>query len=231
MVKLSAEERRDAILQAAVPLFARRGFADVTTREIARAAGVSEALLYRHFPSKLDIYQAIQDHFVCFAGEPTERLASMPDSTQSLVVCVYLLMWKIQQGPPDKQQRQESLRRLLIRSILEDGTFAAEFHLHTAALWVDKIQACLRAAIAAGDVDNEPEESEFGVWMGHHIAVAVGLYAMPPRAVVEYPGGNKKVLDRSVRFVLRGLGMTSEAMARHFNPEALELLLSGALAS
>ena len=48
--RLDSDERRQAIVEAAVPLFARKGFSGATTRELAEAAGVSEALLYRHFP-------------------------------------------------------------------------------------------------------------------------------------------------------------------------------------
>ena len=56
---MSASERREAIVGAAIPLLAERGYDSVTTREIAQVAGVSEALLYRHFPSKKEIYLAI----------------------------------------------------------------------------------------------------------------------------------------------------------------------------
>src|SRR5512135_1044494 len=52
-------ERRAAILRSAVDLFATRGFAGVTTRELAVAAGVSEAMLYKHFPHKEALYRAI----------------------------------------------------------------------------------------------------------------------------------------------------------------------------
>ena len=46
------DERRAAIVKAVLPLFARQGFSNTTTRQLAEAAGVSEALLYKHFPSK-----------------------------------------------------------------------------------------------------------------------------------------------------------------------------------
>ena len=46
---MDAADRRTAIMVIATPLFARRGFAGTTTKEIAEAAGVSEALLFRHF--------------------------------------------------------------------------------------------------------------------------------------------------------------------------------------
>ncbi|MCX7753471.1 MAG: TetR/AcrR family transcriptional regulator [Blastocatellia bacterium] len=60
--RLSAEDRRRQIVQAAIELFARKGFNGTTTKEIARAAGVSEALIFRHFPTKQDLYSAIIDH-------------------------------------------------------------------------------------------------------------------------------------------------------------------------
>jgi AcrR family transcriptional regulator len=50
--RLDSDERRKAIVAAAVPLFARKGFAGTTTKELAETARISEALLFRHFPAK-----------------------------------------------------------------------------------------------------------------------------------------------------------------------------------
>jgi TetR/AcrR family transcriptional regulator len=61
-------ERREQILEAAAALFARRGFAGTTTREIAAAVGVSETLLFRHFPTKEQLYRAILESRVPAAG-------------------------------------------------------------------------------------------------------------------------------------------------------------------
>jgi AcrR family transcriptional regulator len=47
------------ILAVAMDLFARRGFKGTTTAEIARQAGVNEAIIFRHFPAKDDLYSAI----------------------------------------------------------------------------------------------------------------------------------------------------------------------------
>ena len=58
-LRLSATERRAAIIDAAIKLFSERGFRGTTTREIAAAVGVSEPVLYQHFPSKRDLYTAI----------------------------------------------------------------------------------------------------------------------------------------------------------------------------
>jgi len=51
--------RRDAILAHAKPVFGSLGYHGATTREIAAAAGVSEALLYQHFPGKRELFEAV----------------------------------------------------------------------------------------------------------------------------------------------------------------------------
>jgi len=56
--RLRAPERRAAIVDAALPLFATSSYAAATTAALARAAGVSEPILYRHFGSKKDLYVA-----------------------------------------------------------------------------------------------------------------------------------------------------------------------------
>jgi TetR/AcrR family transcriptional regulator len=58
---MHASERRRRLLEAALEAFSRKGFDGATTREIAAAAGVTEAIIFRHFPSKLALYTAVLD--------------------------------------------------------------------------------------------------------------------------------------------------------------------------
>src|ERR1700693_4373505 len=57
--RVSAEDRRQQILEVAMSLFARQGFEGTTTRQIAEMARVNEAIIFRHFPTKEDLYWAI----------------------------------------------------------------------------------------------------------------------------------------------------------------------------
>lgn len=59
--RLTAEERRQDVLLAACRVFGERSYRGSTTAEIARASGISEPILYRHFGSKRDLYLACLD--------------------------------------------------------------------------------------------------------------------------------------------------------------------------
>ena len=59
--RLPAAERRAALVEAALRVFSKRSYSSATTAEIAREAGVSEPILYRHFPSKRELYFACLD--------------------------------------------------------------------------------------------------------------------------------------------------------------------------
>jgi TetR/AcrR family transcriptional regulator len=60
--RMTSEDRRQQLLNAAISLFSKNGFSGTTTKEIARAAGVTEALVFRHFPTKDALYSAILDY-------------------------------------------------------------------------------------------------------------------------------------------------------------------------
>lgn len=57
----TADERRETVLEAAVAVFAARGFSGTPTTEVARAAGISHAYLFRLFPTKSDLAIAVTE--------------------------------------------------------------------------------------------------------------------------------------------------------------------------
>ena len=70
------ESTRDRILDAAADVMTRLGLAKATTKEIARAAGCSEALLYKHFREKEEIFLGVLKHRL---PSLTATLAALPD--------------------------------------------------------------------------------------------------------------------------------------------------------
>jgi AcrR family transcriptional regulator len=63
--RLSADERRASIIEAAKRLFAQKGFHGVSIDEIVKSVGVSPAILYRHFNSKEELYESVLHEFSC----------------------------------------------------------------------------------------------------------------------------------------------------------------------
>src|SRR5580700_226921 len=59
--RLPATDRRRQLLETALDLFSRKGFGGTTTKEIAAAASVTEAIIFRHFPTKQALYTAVLD--------------------------------------------------------------------------------------------------------------------------------------------------------------------------
>lgn len=60
--RMSAEARRRQLIEVAISLFSQKGFRGTTTKEIALAARVNEAIIFRHFATKEDLYAAILDY-------------------------------------------------------------------------------------------------------------------------------------------------------------------------
>ena len=68
--RMSGDERRKQILRVAIKLFSQNGFSGTTTKKIAQEAGVSEAMVFRHFATKRELYSAILDQKACEGGNP-----------------------------------------------------------------------------------------------------------------------------------------------------------------
>jgi AcrR family transcriptional regulator len=224
--KLSSEERRAAIIMAVRRVFAEKGFHGTTTRELAEAAGVSEALLFKHFPNKEALYTAMKDS-CCRQKDPglCERLMALEPSTSSLVLTVHVLVQRTvgrRPGKPDDGIQN----RLMLRSLTEDGEFARVFLQGMPSQWVRKVEECLKAAIAAGDALDGPVLPGLRAWFGHHLAAIVMTHLVPDEPVVDYGLEREKLAEQVVWFVLRGMGLKEEAIKRHYNPRALELVLS-----
>ncbi len=66
--RLPALDRRRQLLEAALEVFSRKGFEGSTTKEIAAAAGVTEAMVFRHFPTKQALYAAVLEYESEFCG-------------------------------------------------------------------------------------------------------------------------------------------------------------------
>src|SRR5215203_1073527 len=122
--RMAGEERRLQILAVAVSLFSQKGFRGTTTKEIAQAAGVSEAMVFRHFATKQELYSAILDHKACASGrfDPAEMAADPIERKDDRAVFESLAL-----GALNHHENDPEFQRLLLHSALEKHELAQMF--------------------------------------------------------------------------------------------------------
>jgi len=122
--RMSGEDRHLQILRVAMRLFSQRGFRGTTTKEIALAAGVSEAMVFRHFATKEELYSAILDHKACLHDslDPLQAVAQAIAARDDRAVFEGLALEALNQHDCDPE-----FHRLLLHSALEEHELAQMF--------------------------------------------------------------------------------------------------------
>lgn len=115
--RMAGDERRLQILRIAMRLFSQRGFRGTTTKEIAVAAGVSEAMVFRHFATKKQLYSAILDQKACVhdALDPRQIVAEAIQQKDDRAVFEGIALDALRQHDCDPE-----FQRLLLYSALEE---------------------------------------------------------------------------------------------------------------
>jgi len=122
--RMAGEERHLQILRVAMSLFSQRGFRGTTTKEIALAAGVSEAMVFRHFATKEELYSAILDQKACLHDEmsPCQAVADAIARKDDRAVFEAMALDALNHHEQDPQ-----FQRLLLHSALEEHELAQMF--------------------------------------------------------------------------------------------------------
>jgi AcrR family transcriptional regulator len=144
--RYSAADRRQQILNVARKLFARRGFQGATTREIAAGARVNEAIIFRHFPSKEDLYWAVLQRECEGAGGIQafrEKLRTGPADDRELFTA-------IGRDILERRSQDATLSRLLLFSALENHRLSQKFFQTYLAEYFDALAGHICQGIEQG---------------------------------------------------------------------------------
>ena len=124
--RMSADDRRQQLIRVAMQLFSQKGFTGTTTKEIAHAANVNEAIIFRHFATKDDLYRAILDYKaneVC-SGDWVDSLRAHAERRDD-----YTLFRTVAENIFTHRRRDgdNNFLRLMLYSALEGHTLAEVF--------------------------------------------------------------------------------------------------------
>jgi AcrR family transcriptional regulator len=145
--RLSAVDRRAAILDSALEVFSKRGYNGASIDEIAHAAGISKALIYEHFPSKKDLHVSLLERHT---QEIFVRLAQTADTDDPGEV-------RLRNGVSAFLEWVETHReafRLLFRDTFEPDVADALIRLQNQAT------GAIAALIAAEPAERGPRDRE-----------------------------------------------------------------------
>ena len=149
-LRMTSDLRRQLILGAAKRCFARNGFAGTTTKSVAAAAAISEALLFKHFPSKAALYAEILAE-ECEADPDLAHLLGLEPSTATLVELIKGMVRHFVSISDGADHEEAQRLRLMTTSHLDDGEFARLLYAKVGALIGPTFVTSLDRAVAAGD--------------------------------------------------------------------------------
>ncbi len=198
--RMAGEERRSQILAVAVSLFSNRGFRGTTTKEIAHAAGVSEAMVFRHFATKEELYAAIIDHKACAHDQfdPKELASDSIKRKDDRAVFESLALAAL-----DHHEKDPEFQRLLLYSALEKHQLAQMFFNEFVRPVYEFLSSYIR------------ERQRDGAFVGVDPAIVVRCFI----GMVMHHSLNNNLWDPDRRL----LNISNEVAAKHFT----EILLRG----
>lgn len=180
------EARRQMLLYAALERFAREGYDRTTTREIAEATGATEAVLFKHFPTKRALFLQVLEEYAPPDDLPSasERFGDLPaDEALASALRTYLDLWWqhrhyariLRQELERDHEARERMRQMLLtmrtdlRALLDRLAARGEIRANAAARTTALLGIALRGFAAtamhrAGDGESKPDWSQTREW-------------------------------------------------------------------
>lgn len=212
--RMAGEERKLQILRIAMRLFSQCGFSGTTTRKIAQASGVSEAMVFRHFANKEELYAAILDHKACSTplGDPREVVADAIARKDDRAVFEGLALGMLQVHELDGD-----FQRLLLHSALEEHELARMFWERTVLPFYEFLGDYIRQRQKDGafrKVDPKIVVRSFLGMMTHH-SLNNNLWDRPRRLLNI---SNQEAAREFTDILLRGIQLSIDENRPENNP-------------
>lgn len=194
MARMRAEDRRRQLLEVAADLFAQRGYRGTTTAELAKAAGITEPILYRHFENKLDM-------FVTLIDEVSDEVIAGWKSALSDVEQPMDRLRILLSGNPATHERGRTVYRVIFQAMTEhesDPNIGAALRRHLV-----KLHTFLRDEVIAlqkSETIRTDETADALTWL--LIEVAIGHGMVSPLGV---PGRSRTLSRTSMQRLIEDL--------------------------
>ena len=198
--RMPADDRHRQLLRSAIDCFARNGFGGTKTKDIAAAAGVSEAILFRHFATKEDLYHAILDmkedqQAANSSKRLVEDCAARRDDAGVFSAVAHEIFDSFEEDP--------AFHRLILYALLEGHLMANLFHKRLGSRRRDFLRRYVierqeEGAFRACDPDLA---LMFSIGTVVHFAMGKHIFGMKKKPAM----ADHTVIQQIVGFILAGL--------------------------
>ncbi|MBI3820363.1 MAG: TetR/AcrR family transcriptional regulator [Planctomycetes bacterium] len=208
--RLDRAARSRQIVIAATPLFARLGFHGTTTRQIAKIARVNEALIFRYFPKKEDLYWSVLETQCEAVGARTKlqkTLSSAGGEEAALAALARDIL--------ERNMRDSTLSRLLFFCALERHELAARFFNTVGEGYVDDLAKYIERGGRAGvfRVRDSKTAARAFIGMVFHHFIVYELFGGNRRGHLDIP----KVAEALTSLWLDGMRKTDKSPVKRYN--------------
>lgn len=212
--RISGEERRALILAAARRVFSQHGYDGAKTLQIAREAKVSEALVYRHFPSKLALYRAVMRQVFNEQDTNFQTLGIREASAAGLVRALKTYFTMVVNEPDGEIQQRF---RMMLASLSGDGNYASLLYRRSQRINSKTVGDAHKAARDSGEMTGrELSIPNTAMFVEHVGTMLSAILALDP-ASRPYATDGEDLATDAVWFCCRGIGLTDEAIAAYID--------------
>ena len=145
--EMRVQARRSQILEAAVKIFAEKGYHRATTKEIARSAGVAEGTIYLYFENKGELLISLMESF-------DQATTQAPDLSAGLNLPIRDLLKGRLKNDLELLGPNFLLMLAIMPEVLAEAELRAKYYQRIIAPTLDGIEAHLRMRLAQGEVDD-----------------------------------------------------------------------------
>ncbi|AXB80352.1 TetR/AcrR family transcriptional regulator [Novosphingobium sp. P6W] len=212
--RLKATERKFLILKSARRIFSRFGYDAARTQDIAKESGISEAMMYRHFPSKQALYRAVLRQTIREQDESYAVLGPHELSGQGLVNSLRAYFTLVNSAGDD--HLKEGFR-LLLASLAGDGSFATLVYRRSRRIMGRRIRAALETARIDGDIVGVAITERNTTMFIEHVGTMMNAIQSLRTDAFPYDGDPSEVVRDAVWFCCRGIGFSDEALEAYYS--------------
>ena len=198
-IRMHGEDRRRQLLKAAIESFAQKGFSGTKTKDIAAAAGDSEAILFRHFASKEDLYHAILDAKESPDAknqlmQELEHIAARRDDSRFFLQIATAAVRSFKEDP--------AFHRLLVYASLEGHLMASLFRARFGVPFGNFLKRYVSQRQRDGAFHRCDPDIAVSAFFGSVVHYAMGRYVFETE---EPPVSDEVVVKELVALFLRGI--------------------------